>query len=77
MRAFLMTKSIWRYVTGDKAQPPASEPEKLEEYKDMKAKTYGFIFLMLEEPQKSLVRGIVEDPKILWERLETIHLQKR
>ena len=76
MRAYLQMKTVWRIVTGDETQPPATDADALQKFHNRTDQASGYIYLALEDSQKSHVANETT-PKRMWEKLESIHLQKR
>ena len=76
MKAYLMQKKVWAIVKGTDIKPSPGDAELRDWLKDEQLAA-GVIYLGLEEGQKSQVEDILDDPKQMWEELESIHVQKR
>ena len=75
MRAYLMQKKVWTIVKGTDVKPGVDDDGFREWIKDEQLAA-GAIYLGLEDSQKSQVDHMSEDPKKMWEKLESIHVQK-
>jgi hypothetical protein len=75
MRAWLMKMGLWRLVCGKEKMP--SEAKAAEEWEIKQEKACGEIFLCVSKEQRVHFRDCEEDPKMMWERLEAAHLQKK
>jgi hypothetical protein len=75
MKAYLMKKRVWGHVSGTLVAP--TDPTKLEEFVKDKGVASGAIWLGLEESQQTQVGDLMDEPKKMWDELESIHVQKR
>jgi len=75
MKAYLIQKKVWAIVKGTDIKPAAGDDGYREWIKDEQLAA-GAIYLGLEEGQKSQIVEFMEDPKKMWEVLESIHVQK-
>lgn len=76
MKALLMSKKLWLYVTGTIPQPP-SDSSPFITWLENSQSASGLILLSLEESQLIHVPGMEENPQKMWSTLEDIHVQKR
>ena len=75
MKAYLMQKKVWAIVKGTDVKPSSGDSGLREWLKDEQLAA-GVIYLGLEEGQKSQVEDILDEPKKMWDLLESIHVQK-
>lgn len=76
MKAYLMQKRVYGIVKGTDTMPSPGSANLRDWLKDQQAAA-GYIFLGLEDAQKPQVQDTLDDPKKMWETLESIHVQKR
>jgi len=67
MKAMLMSKKLWMYVTG--ALPKPEDASLLPEYLSNCYAAAGLILLALEDSQHTHVAGMEDDPKKMWDTL--------
>lgn len=75
LEALLKRKRVWGHVKGSLTTP--SNPDKLDEFEKDRDVASGMLWLALEEGQQSQVVAFKDDPKGMWDELESIHVQKR
>ena len=75
MKAYLMQKKVWAIVKGTDVKP-SSQDDGLREWLKEEQLAAGAIYLALEDSQKSQIEDIMDDPKKMWQELESIHVQK-
>src|ERR1700742_172342 len=75
MKAYLMQKRVWAIVKGTDTQPSPGSPDLRDWLKDEQLAA-GVIYLGLEEGQKSQIENFQDNPKRMWEELESIHVQR-
>ncbi|EIM85844.1 uncharacterized protein STEHIDRAFT_59118, partial [Stereum hirsutum FP-91666 SS1] len=83
--AVLGSKGVWGQVDGTDIAPTppnasamtASEAKEMREWNQRKAKASGEIWLLVEENQKAHIRKEKGDPKAMWEKLESVFVQKK
>ena len=75
MKAYLMQKKVWAIVMGTDIRPSPGGVVLRYLLKDEQLAA-GVIYLGLEDTQKSQVEEFLDDPKHMWEELESIHVQK-
>jgi len=75
MKAYLMQKKVWAIVKGTDVRPPPGDADLRSWLKDEQLAA-GVIYLGLEEGQKLQVEDFLDDPRCMWEELESIHVQK-
>jgi gag-polypeptide of LTR copia-type len=71
-----MQKKVWAIVKGTDIKPSPGDDNLRDWLKDEQLAA-GVIYLGLVNDQKSQVEDYLEDPKKMWEELESIHVQKR
>ncbi|KAJ8489432.1 hypothetical protein ONZ45_g13597 [Pleurotus djamor] len=78
MKAFLMSKGLWRLVSGQEAKSAESDKDKLEKWELRAEKAYGDMFLAMEPDQRVHIREVQSsDPVAVWAALEKVHLSKK
>jgi hypothetical protein len=75
MQALLKRKRVWGHVNGALTSP--TDPDKLVDHVKDRDAASGIVWLMLGEDQQSQVLDFMDDPKKMWDELESIHVQKR
>ena len=70
-----MSRKVWGYVKGTIATP--TDEDKKQEWNISKEMAAGYLWLHLEESQKTGLEAIMDDPKKMWDELEKNHVQKR
>src|ERR1700742_4225937 len=75
MKAYLMQKKVWGIVSGVDTKPAPNLPDLRDWLKDQQAAS-GYIFLGLEDAQKTQVQAHLDNPKLMWETLQSIHVHK-
>ena len=76
MRALLMSKKLWMYVKGIIPKPDSASPLLM----DWQSNAYaaaGLIMLNLQDSQLTHISGTEDDPQLIWDTLEAVHIQKR
>jgi hypothetical protein len=84
MKAWLMSKGLWRLVKGDEVEPVVknkSAPTEVETkareiWQDRALRTAGELYLAISDKQKMHLEGIEDDPVKIWAKLTSVHLQK-
>ena len=76
MKALLMQKKVWSIVSGLDLKPASDASHYRDWIKDQQSAA-GIIFLGLEDDQKHQIQDVLDDPKAMWTKLESIHVQKR
>lgn len=76
IKAYLMQKKVWAIVKGTDVKPSPGDADLRAWLKDEQLAA-GVIYLGLEEGQKSQIEDFLDDPKRMWDALESIHVQKR
>ena len=69
--AALMYKDCWDLVNGT-LLPPA-DPDDLLEWRQKQHMASGIIWQSLEQPQKTMVQELLQDPVQMWNRLASLH----
>ena len=70
MRAWLMSRGLWRLVKGEEKEPPvadeskptAAETKALETWRDRALRAAGELYLAVSDDQKIHLEGIEDDP---------------
>lgn len=83
--AVLGSKGVWGQVDGTDIAPTppnasamtSSEAKEMREWNQRKAKASAEIWLLVEKNQKAHIRKEKGDPKAMWERLESVFVQKK
>ena len=75
MKAYLMQKKVWAIVKGTDVRPPPADAD-LRNWLNDEQLAAGVIYLNLKEGQKPQVEDFLDDPRHMWEELESIHVQK-
>ena len=76
MKAQLQSKKVWMVVSGLHSKP-ASTASNYMDWLEKEEVAAGMIYLALEDDQKVQVETYQDDPRKMWETLESIHIQKR
>ena len=76
MKAYLMKMKVWGIVKATDTKPPDGDANLRDWLKD-EQQAAGLIFLGLQDGQKSQIEAYLDDPKLMWETLASIHVQKR
>src|SRR5580700_4183525 len=77
MRALLMRNGLWGVVSGKVSQPSSADSDALAKWETKREKAAGEIFLAVESDQRVHFRGLEEEPKAMWDKLEEAHLHKK
>lgn len=73
MKALLMSKKLWLYVSGGITKPSSDTNAWLENA----YAASGLMLLNMEESQHTHVVDLEEDPAKMWTTLKDIHIQKK
>ena len=71
-----MRNGLWGVVSG-KVSQPISDSDALAKWETKKEKAAGEIFLAVESDQRVHFRGLEDEPKAMWDKLEEAHLHKK
>ena len=71
-----MRNGLWGVVSGKVSQPSA-DSDTLAKWETKREKAAGEIFLAVESDQRVHFRGLEEEPKAMWDKLEEAHLHKK
>lgn len=76
-RSFLQVHGVWTLVKGVRVRPDPSESKELREWLEDEQSAAGLIFQNLSSSMRAAVKGMEEDPVVMWRKLESIHVLKR
>ena len=83
MEARLRTLACLRIVQGQESRPSFSEPldagerRDLRDFDNRRDLAAGEIWSCVEREQQTHLEAIRDDPEAMWEKLESVHMQKR
>ncbi|EGN98725.1 hypothetical protein SERLA73DRAFT_107836 [Serpula lacrymans var. lacrymans S7.3] len=76
MQAWLMTKGLWRLVSGAE-KCPGTDAEAIEKWELRAEKAAGALYLNVTKEQRIHLDGIIDDPVKIWEKLAIVHVSKK
>ncbi len=75
MTGKLMEKRCWRVVSGESKRP--TDPLEVEEWTITCNAASGLIWSGLDSSMKEMVKGLLGNPKQMWDTLQAHHQQKK
>ncbi|EGN94930.1 hypothetical protein SERLA73DRAFT_61923, partial [Serpula lacrymans var. lacrymans S7.3] len=76
MQAWLMTKGLWRLVSGTEKRPE-TDAEAQEKWELRAEKAAGALYLNISKDQRTHLDSIIHDPVKIWETLAAMDITKK